>query len=408
MGEITGQTVDTIGTYFQEVRRFGLLTSDEEYKLGMRAKAGDKEARNKLVESNLRLVASVAKGYIGRNLSYEDLIGEGNIGLMHAAEKYDPETGYKFSTYATWWIRQAITRAIYSKRTSIHLPVNMVARTSDISNAEIKLYNALLREPTPEEIAKEVDIPVSAIRIFNQKVISLNTSSDSHNPEGPEKVEFLTDFKDDVEFQAFNGLLVDEMLEIIKRIRGIRPKELEIFLLRQGIVKENGRWVVSERLTLEEIGAKFDLTKEMARQKCLKVIRKIKEEKRIYKLIASYYQDPDAIIEEEDETTIKRNRLLNRIIRNPFYVEVLLLKMGCVDGIRYSDLAVMEKTHHKRKAVNIAIQVSLAKLAQSSELDKLVKLDPSFKEKLKTLMAEKCSIDNIEECPKDEIKEKVK
>ena len=267
---------DPVRMYLKEIGRINLLTSDEEFEYAKRAAEGDEEAKRMLAESNLRLVVSIAKRYVGRGMLFLDLIQEGNIGLMKAVDKFDATKGYKFSTYATWWIRQAITRAIADQARTIRIPVHMVETINKLIRTSRHLLQQLGREPTPEEIAQEMEIPVEKvmeIQKIAQDPVSLET------PIGEEDDSHLGDFIQDEDSPAPQDsaayTLLKEQLEEV--MNTLTPREAKVLKLRFGL--EDGR-----ARTLEEVGREFQVTRERIRQIEAKALRKLRHPSRSKKL----------------------------------------------------------------------------------------------------------------------------
>ncbi len=267
---------DPVRMYLKEIGKIPLLTSDEEAEISKKVASGDEEARNKLAESNLRLVVSIAKRYVGRGLLFLDLIQEGNIGLMKAVEKFDYDKGFKFSTYATWWIRQAITRALADQARTIRVPVHMVETINKMARIERQLTLELNREPTEEEIAKKMGITVEKVREVDkirQDPVSLET------PIGEEEDSHLGDFVPDEsslspEEYATNEILKEEIQEVLATLQ---PREQQVLELRFGL--KDGTCY-----TLEEVGKKFNVTRERIRQIEAKALRKLRHPSRAKKL----------------------------------------------------------------------------------------------------------------------------
>ena len=259
---------DPVRMYLKEIGRISLLTLDEETKLSERIAEGDEEAKNILAESNLRLVVSIAKRYVGRGMLFLDLIQEGNIGLMKAVDKFDPTKGYKFSTYATWWIRQAITRAIADQARTIRVPVHMVETINKLARIQRQLTQELNREPTDEEIAKKLGISIEKVREvykISQDPVSLET------PIGEEDDSHLGDFIKDERTMGPEEYATVEMLkeELSGVLATLTEREEKVLRLRFGL--EDGR-----TRTLEEVGKEFDVTRERIRQIEAKALRKLK------------------------------------------------------------------------------------------------------------------------------------
>ncbi|MBR3236420.1 RNA polymerase sigma factor RpoD [Candidatus Saccharibacteria bacterium] len=274
---------DSVRLYLREIGKIPLLTPEEEADLAQRIVKGDKAAKDKMVESNMRLVVSIAKRYGGRGLDFLDLIQEGNTGLLRAVEKFDPEKGFKFSTYATWWVRQAITRAIADQARTIRIPVHMVETINKVLRTTRKLTSELNREPTNEEIAKALDMDVDKVDYvmrIKQDIASLDASI---SREGDDEDSVLGDFvedeeRDSPEDSAANQILKEQLSEIIATLT---DREQKIIRLRFGI--GGGR-----PHTLEEVGAEFDVTRERIRQieaKALSKLRKNKDTKKLHEYL---------------------------------------------------------------------------------------------------------------------------
>ncbi|MBR3052453.1 RNA polymerase sigma factor RpoD [Candidatus Saccharibacteria bacterium] len=274
---------DSIRLYLREIGKIPLLTPEEEAKLAQKIVKGDKKAKNKMVESNMRLVVSIAKRYGGRGLDFLDLIQEGNTGLLRAVDKFDPEKGFKFSTYATWWIRQAITRAIADQARTIRIPVHMVETINKVLRTTRKLTTELNREPTNEEIAEALDMDVDKVDYvmrIKQDIASLDASI---GRDGDDEESVLGDFvedeeRDSPEESAANQILKEQLSEIIATLT---DREQKIIRLRFGI--GGGR-----PHTLEEVGAEFEVTRERIRQieaKALAKLRKNKETKKLHEYL---------------------------------------------------------------------------------------------------------------------------
>ncbi len=266
---------DPVRMYLKEIGRVPLLKFEDEMSLAKRYEKGDKRAKKKLTESNLRLVVSIAKKYIGRGMSLLDLIQEGNQGLIRAVEKYDWRKGFKFSTYATWWIRQAITRAIADQARTIRIPVHMVETINRFVRSSRRLMQELGREPTPEEVAHVMQIDVSKVREI-QKVSQEPTSLET--PVGDEEDSHLGDFISDPGptpyDQTSRQLLKEHMEEVLATLS---DREKRVLILRFGL--EDGR-----PRTLEEVGAQFGVTRERIRQIEAKALRKLRHPSRSKKL----------------------------------------------------------------------------------------------------------------------------
>jgi len=267
---------DPVRMYLKEIGRVPLLSSEDEIELARRIERGDEEAKRRLAEANLRLVVSIAKKYVGRGMLFLDLIQEGNLGLIKAVEKFDYRKGYKFSTYATWWIRQAITRAIADQARTIRIPVHMVETINKLIRVSRQLLQELGREPTPEEIATAMGIPVERVRDIMkiaQEPVSLET------PIGEEEDSHLGDFIEDQEApapaEAASFLLLKEQLEEV--LETLSPREKRVLRLRFGL--DDGR-----ARTLEEVGQVFGVTRERIRQIEAKALRKLRHPSRSKKL----------------------------------------------------------------------------------------------------------------------------
>ena len=269
-------TEDPVRMYLKEIGTVPLLTADEELELAQRKADGDEAAKERLIEANLRLVVSIAKRYVGRGMLFLDLIQEGNLGLIKAVEKFDYRKGYKFSTYATWWIRQAITRAIADQARTIRIPVHMVETINKLIRVSRQLLQELGREPQPEEIAKEMNMPVDRVREIlkiSQEPVSLET------PIGEEEDSHLGDFIQDdnvpvpAEAAAFT-LLKEQLVEVLGTLT---EREQKVLRLRFGL--DDGR-----ARTLEEVGKEFNVTRERIRQIEAKALRKLRHPSRSRKL----------------------------------------------------------------------------------------------------------------------------
>lgn len=267
---------DPVRMYLREIGRIPLLTFDQELDLAKRILDGDEDAKKRLAESNLRLVVSIAKKYVGRGMLFLDLIQEGNMGLIKAVEKFDYTKGFKFSTYATWWIRQAITRAIADQARTIRIPVHMVETINKLIRTSRHLLQQLGREPTPEEIAEEMEIPVEKvmeIQKIAQDPVSLET------PIGEEDDSHLGDFIQDEDspapHDAASYTLLREQLEEV--MNTLTPREAKVLKLRFGLEDGKAR-------TLEEVGKEFDVTRERIRQIEAKALRKLRHPSRSKKL----------------------------------------------------------------------------------------------------------------------------
>ena len=267
---------DPVRMYLKEIGKVPLLSAEEEIELAKRMENGDVEAKNRLAEANLRLVVSIAKRYVGRGMLVLDLIQEGNLGLIKAVDKFDFRKGFKFSTYATWWIRQAITRAIADQARTIRIPVHMVETINKLLRVSRQLLQELGREPTPEEIAKEMDIPVERVREIqkiSQEPVSLET------PIGEEEDSHLGDFIQDDNVpvpaeEAASTILKEQLVEVLGTLT---EREQKVLRLRFGL--DDGR-----ARTLEEVGREFNVTRERIRQIEAKALRKLRHPSRSRKL----------------------------------------------------------------------------------------------------------------------------
>ena len=267
---------DPVRMYLKEIGKVPLLSAEEEIELAKKMEQGDENAKKRLAEANLRLVVSIAKRYVGRGMLFLDLIQEGNLGLIKAVEKFDYRKGYKFSTYATWWIRQAITRAIADQARTIRVPVHMVETINKLIRVSRQLLQELGREPTPEEIAEEMDMPVDRVREIlkiSQEPVSLET------PIGEEEDSHLGDFIQDdnvpvpADAAAFT-LLKEQLVEVLGTLT---EREQKVLRLRFGL--DDGR-----ARTLEEVGKEFNVTRERIRQIEAKALRKLRHPSRSRKL----------------------------------------------------------------------------------------------------------------------------
>ena len=272
----TFSTDDPVRMYLKEIGKIPLLTQEEETHLAMQMAEGNEDAKRRMAEANLRLVVSIAKRYVGRGLLFLDLIQEGNLGLIKAVEKFDYTKGYKFSTYATWWIRQAITRAIADQARTIRIPVHMVETINKVIRVSRQLLQELGHEPTPEEIAKEMQMPVEKVRDIlkiAQEPVSLET------PIGEEEDSHLGDFIPDEDASepsaaASFSLLREQLMDVLDTLT---PREKKVLELRFGLADGRTR-------TLEEVGKEFNVTRERIRQIEAKALRKLRHPSRSKKL----------------------------------------------------------------------------------------------------------------------------
>ena len=276
---------DSVRLYLREIGKIPLLSSDEEMELARRIVEGDKKAKDKMAEANMRLVVSIAKRYSGRGLDFLDLIQEGNTGLLRAVEKFDPDKGFKFSTYATWWIRQAITRAIADQARTIRIPVHMIETINKLVRTQRRLTQELNREPTMEELSKEMDMEPEKIEYIN-KIRQETSSLDAGiGRDGDEDDSVLGDFIEDEdtispEESATNQLLKEKVAEVLS---SLSDREQKIVRMRFGL--DNG----GKSHTLEEVGQQFAVTRERIRQieaKALAKLRKHKDAKKLYEYLS--------------------------------------------------------------------------------------------------------------------------
>ena len=267
---------DPVRMYLKEIGKVQLLSAEEEIELAKRMELGDQDAKKRLAEANLRLVVSIAKRYVGRGMLFLDLIQEGNLGLIKAVEKFDYRKGYKFSTYATWWIRQAITRAIADQARTIRIPVHMVETINKLIRVSRQLLQELGREPTPEEIAEEMNMPADRVREIlkiSQEPVSMET------PIGEEEDSHLGDFIEDEQVPAPSDaaaftLLKEQLVEVLGTLT---EREQKVLRLRFGLDDSRAR-------TLEEVGKEFNVTRERIRQIEAKALRKLRHPSRSRKL----------------------------------------------------------------------------------------------------------------------------
>ena len=267
---------DPVRMYLKEIGKVPLLSTEEEIELAKRMELGDSEAKKRLAEANLRLVVSIAKRYVGRGMQFLDLIQEGNLGLIKAVEKFDDTKGYKFSTYATWWIRQAITRSIADQARTIRIPVHMVETINRLIRVSRQLLQELGREPQPEEIAEKMEVPVERVREImkiSQEPVSLET------PIGEEEDSHLGDFIQDDHVAvpadaATFTLLHEQLMEVLETLT---EREQKVLKLRFGLMDGRPR-------TLEEVGKEFNVTRERIRQIEAKALRKLRHPSRSKKL----------------------------------------------------------------------------------------------------------------------------
>ncbi len=267
---------DPVRMYLKEIGKVPLLSAEEEIELAKRMELGDQDAKKRLAEANLRLVVSIAKRYVGRGMLFLDLIQEGNLGLIKAVEKFDYRKGYKFSTYATWWIRQAITRAIADQARTIRIPVHMVETINKLIRVSRQLLQELGREPTPEEIAEEMNMPADRVREIlkiSQEPVSMET------PIGEEEDSHLGDFIEDEQVPAPSDAAAFTLLkeQLVEGLGTLTEREQKVLRLRFGLDDSRAR-------TLEEVGKEFNVTRERIRQIEAKALRKLRHPSRSRKL----------------------------------------------------------------------------------------------------------------------------
>ena len=267
-----GRTIDLIKVYLKDISRYSLLTPEQEKKLALRCRAGDSEARKKLTEANMRLVISIAKPFKNRGLEFIDLIQEGNLGLMNAIKKFDPNKGFRFSTYATWWIRQAIQRAVYDKAQTIRIPVHAQAERLDLQRLKEEYQQAFGRKPTLKEISEELEMPLERIQMLEKTggVSSLEKPV-SEEGEGANQDEYLADPKAlSPSKEAVSAVMSDQLDKVLEQLN---EREREIIRLRFGL--EGGR-----KHRLEEVTKKFNVTRERIRQIEQKALEKLRHPSR--------------------------------------------------------------------------------------------------------------------------------
>jgi RNA polymerase primary sigma factor len=269
-------SLDSLRLYLRSIGRVNLLTAQEEIELAKRIERGDMDAKQHMVEANLRLVVSIAKGYLGRGLSFLDLIQEGSLGLIRAVEKFDYRRGYKFSTYATWWIRQAVTRAIADKARTIRIPVHMVEKLNRVAHAERQLVQTLGREPEPPEIAAELEISVREVRdILRVAQLPISLEKPVGDEDDSELGDFVADENVDSPFETAMEHLQQESIK--RALRSLPEREREVIELRYGLGGD-------DPLTLEEVGRSLGVTRERVRQienTTLKKLKNMEETQRL-------------------------------------------------------------------------------------------------------------------------------
>lgn len=275
---------DSVRLYLREIGKIPLLSADEEMELARRVLKGDKKAKDKMAEANMRLVVSIAKRYSGRGLDFLDLIQEGNTGLLRAVEKFDPDKGFKFSTYATWWIRQAITRAIADQARTIRIPVHMVETINKLLRTQRRMTQELNREPTIEELAKELEMEPEKIEYVMKIKQDISSLDAGVGRDGDEEDSVLGDFIEDEETispedSATNQLLKEQVNEVLS---SLSDREQKIIRMRFGL--DNGK-----SHTLEEVGQQFAVTRERIRQieaKALAKLRRHRDAKKLYEYLS--------------------------------------------------------------------------------------------------------------------------
>ena len=312
---------DIVRAYMQEIAKIPLLTFEEEQELGRRVQKGDKEAKDKFVEANLRLVVSIAKRYLGRGLSFIDLIQEGNLGLIKGVEMFDPDKGNKFSTYATWWIRQAVTRAIADKGRTIRLPVHLVEKVSEYRRVKADLASKIGREPTPEEMAKELNTTVAKVndyRRYLEEPVSLNMQIGEDRDS--ELGEFIPDDNTDTEKDVLQGTLKEEIYKCFDSLN-LDDRSRNIIIMRFGL--ESGK-----PMTLEEVGAIYNVTRERIRQIESKTLRKMRKNKKVAIALAAYTDDPDKNIGNVPKMQREEMKLGNttKSLKKPSYIDLIKIQ----------------------------------------------------------------------------------
>lgn len=379
--------LDGLTNYFKSIGKIKLLSFEEECELSKRIQTGDKEAERKLIEANLRLVIYIAKKFVGRGVSYQDLISEGNIGLMLAAKKFNPEKGYHFSTYAYWWIRQTINEAIY-KSGLIRLPKSLVRKINLVKTTISHLSSLLQCEPSLEEVAENLNLSLKEVKKLvelSQIVISLNQYI--LGDEKSELGEIIADENQDIDTIALKGQSKDEIIKIIKTIPGLKPRSLEILLLRTGCIDDKV-W------SLEACGKKYGISRERASQIEQDAIATIIRSKQAH-ILASYTDNPESAIKktvpQSNETNLNRKMLvlLRIILHKDCYIKPFALKMGYVDGIKYSNAEIAKRTGCLEEEIDLILEKVLKTINISKRRKEVVTADPSLEDKLNSISEEK-------------------
>ena len=379
--------------YFKEASQYSLLTQEEECELATRVKQGDKEAKEILIKSNLRLVGFIAKKYLHRGIEYDDLIGYGNIGLMEAVERYNPEMGYRFTTYATWWIRRSITNAIYKKSLLVRLPKYVVIDIVNVKKIISQLIIDLGHEPTLEEIAASANMSTSKIRRLlklAQTPVSLNKPVDQgHTGKKVEIGDFLTDEKQDLDIviRAINQSEAKEkVLGIIESIETLSAKEIDIILQRSGLIDGRIR-------SLEEIGKEYKLTRERIKQILEEAFLKIKKSSQAY-ILAEYAENSDVAYKvlanirrakEKEKLNKKMIYLLRMLDIDDLSVKIFATKMGYAGVGIVTDAEIAESFFINEEKVR-KIYISVLKAIKfSKHRREFIEEDPSLEELLKEI-----------------------
>ena len=369
---------DSLRQYLMEIVKIPLLTREEEYELGLKIKNGDSEARKKMIESNLRLVVSIAKKYRGRGFELLDLIQDGNEGLMRAVQKYDVSQGYRFTTYASWWIRQKITRSIYEKGRVIRLPIHLSMNISKVDVVRDKMAKKLNYEPSISEIAEEMKLSEAAVTKMvqlSQRIISLNQKvSDKTQIDSGEAEfgEFIADETQNFDERIIDAEYYSEVIEELKNSSVLDEREVDIILLRSGCV-DGKRW------TLDECGRKYGITRERIRQIELSIRQKILKSGKLQSLIditGDLTKDKCLLTPYERKEI---NKLLRKVILDSLYLRVFCLRMGYVDGTKYSVSEVSEKVSIPTSFVEKFFKTALTRIESSTYQDRIIELDESLK-----------------------------